>query len=196
MNDAENKHPWIERPNDPNHVTGSEIAADSNAATDPEATALTQTWAAFSRLLKKSQPPLDEPALVAAVLSRVARRERRRRRLRLGAVGLAMAATLLVAVSLAWFPRGGAEVAVAPQDGAAQHGAPENGGPKHGGHVAAVPKVDPMLAWDDRELSDSLAAAQREASRLEISWRQTTDALTSFQNRVDALQQEMENSSL
>src|SRR5262245_13629791 len=87
----------------------------AESADDPNAAALAETWAAFSDLLENTQPSLDEPLLVATVLSRVARRERSRRRLIVGGVGLAMAATLLVAVSLMRLPREGAEVALAPQ---------------------------------------------------------------------------------
>ena len=182
MSEANNKNSWVESPE------------------DPHASALTETWAAFSDLLENTQPSLDEPLLVATVLSRVARRERSRRRLIVGGVGLAIAAMLLVSVSLMRLSREGAEVALAPQ-GEVAGGKMAGGGAASESEVAdrtTAPQreVDPSLAWDDNEWNNSLAAVHQEALQLQNNWRQPTDALTNFQNRLDAFQQEIEDSSL
>jgi len=178
MSEANNKNSWVESPE------------------DPHASALAETWAAFSDLLENTQPSLDEPLLVATVLSRVARRERSRRRLIVGGVGLAMAATLLVAVSLMRLSREGAEVALAPQGEVAVGGGAASGPEVADRSTAPQPEVDPSLAWDDNEWNNSLAAVHQEALQLQNNWRQPTDALTNFQNRLDAFQQEIEDSSL
>jgi hypothetical protein len=177
MSEAKNKYPWVESPE------------------DPHASALFETWAAFSDLLENSQPSLDEPLLVATVLARVAHRERSRRRWIAGGVGLAIAATLLIAVSLMRLSRDGSEVALAPQIEVAGGGAASES--EVADRITAPQReVDPSLAWDDNEWNNSLAAVHQEALQLQNNWRQPTDALTNFQNRLDAFQQEIEDSSL
>jgi hypothetical protein len=184
---------WIEQSNDAvDPYAAHADAADANAA-------LRETWAAFSGLLEEAQrsldeSPLNEAALVGAVRSRVARRERSRRRWTVGGVGLALAATLLVAVSLVRFAGDGGEVALAPQDNAVA--AVDPAIVAQDKNIPPRRAVDPSLAWDDDEWNNSLAAVHQEAAQLETHWRQTTDALTNFQNRLDALQQEIEDSSL
>ncbi len=180
MTDANNQNPWIER------------------ADDPDATALAESWAALENLLARSQPPLDQQGLVAAVHARVLRRERRQRLVRLGAVGLALAATLLLAVSLVWFAPHRAEIAEAPADGGGQANGIQQGASSATDHDNRASPVDddPYLAWDDAELSESLTTARQEAHQLEHNWRQPSDALVEFQYRLDALQSEIEDSSL
>lgn len=77
---------------------------------DTETAALDEAFSALGQLLAAAEPPLNEGELVRSVCARLGRRRTAQRR---STAVLAMAAALLLALGLAWWPRPAARPAVA-----------------------------------------------------------------------------------
>lgn len=165
-----------------------------------EAAALVESWTALGQLLEASAPRLDEASLARAVELRMASRSARttnvsqpvdksRRALRYlagAAIGLALAAALLLAVSVPWQP-----VPVEPQGDLPQIA---NVVPA-AVDLAVTPSSGLELAWDD-DFSAQLESAQASVRSIEGSWREGLDTATIVRQRIDEYARELEAAPL
>jgi hypothetical protein len=137
---------------------------------DAEAAALDEAWSALTHLLDASPSTFDEDRLVWQVCSRLARRRAKRRWF----ATLAVAAVVVLSVSVAWWPRLAAQrqVARAPQ--------------------SAIPAD---FGWYD-ELADEIESATWTFESVKNQTRGEFDRARWVQQEMDELESEMELSSL
>ena len=163
---------------------------------------LDEAWAGLAQMLSAAAAslnetaPLNEAALVEAVCRRLARRQARRR------VFLALAASLLAAVSLAAVVATGTRiardntlVAIVPSKNGPSKNGPSANAPSENAVVArrvksATDETAPRATWND-DWEDELEQAQQEVLATKESWRQSADWLATVRQRMNELEAEL-----
>ena len=163
---------------------------DHDPLIDPQ---LEEAYAAFGQLLAAAEQPLDEQALAARIARRL-NRQARRRRLQFAAAGaLAMAASLVVAVTMlrVELPAEKAvEVAVVPAPAVVTDAEPIRPEP-----ATTSAEEFEIADWDD-ELATETAELASAAQQTEERWRELPDGLALLKSRADTLEEEMADGSL
>jgi hypothetical protein len=167
---------------------------------DPQ---LAEAWNAFAQLMATSDSPLNETEISQRVVARVVWQSRRRR-LRIGAGILAVAAALLVVVSLATrAPRGEPDLATAdagrvpriekitiPAETDDSELAVRNVG-----ESTAEENAGETPPWDD-ELAVEAASLASDVQAVEQRWHERPDSISLLQTQVDELEREMADGTL
>jgi len=169
--------------NDPNLLEQQLLAATSRQAparSEPEVEPLRQGYLALAELLEKQNDEVDEAGLVAAVLADRPQRAGQGLRSEAWLAMSALAASVLLMVSLAATQFGGSAAKVP--------------GPLVQDNANETVDADPQLAWDDHwdawldEVRDS-ATAYRMArfTKLEVTAWSTNEALQEFDEELNPL---------
>ncbi|HET6880542.1 MAG TPA: hypothetical protein VFI31_10330 [Pirellulales bacterium] len=137
---------------------------------DADAAALDETWSAFCQLLGAGGPQLDEGKLVRHVDGRLARRRANRR----AYAALALAASVVLAVSIAWWPQEAGQRQVAR---------------------AKQPARSAAFDWYD-DLSYEIKSAAWTLEAVQSQARGNFDRARWLQQEMDELERELELSSL
>lgn len=170
--------------NDPKLSEQQLLAATSRQAperSDPEVASLRQGYLALAELLQKQDDAVDQAGLVSDVLANCPQRVGQGRRSEAWMAMLALAASVLLMVSLAATQFGGQGSVARIQPEVSETNTPED--------------VDPQLAWDDHwdsrlEEARESAAAYRMArfTRWEATTWSASEALREIDEELSSIQ--------
>lgn len=182
---------------------------DIRTVSGPEASNLadgwsTEDWSNWGQLLERAAPPFDASGMTRVVCQRVEARSRDRRRLRRRArVGACLAAAMLVALGVSW------KIAVLGERGTNPGTIADQKTQKTSRVALATEKLAvnkpvaaqehlavPMDTWDETSWNMELSSAEQTLLDLQSSAQQVPAAVDRFQDRLDALEAEVQASAL
>jgi hypothetical protein len=169
------------------------------AAADTEIIALRESWLALSHLLETNSPPVDEAALLLQVRRQVGGQMKRRR---WQGAGLAMAASLLLAVSVAWLISRSSHAPVPDNRDAPIAESPKIQTPLEQTQYVAVEPATVGSAdefgdayWQD-DLADDLAQTRQDLVDVQTNWARLPDPVAWMQFQMNEFEHELGDSSL
>ena len=142
---------------------------------DTETASLRQGWLAFGELLEAAQPMADEPLQLRPMPRRTARSRR------LAAGIAAVAASVVVAVTLAWSLLG-------PKQ-------PADPSTPAGGAVASGAAQTDELDWDD-SLDQQIVQAGQQMVRIQQDWYRPDDAFGSVHDGLEQMEKDIDDNLL
>ena len=164
-----------------------------NPSTEAESVAMRESWLALSQLLDSNTSSVDEAALVSQVRHRVGRQIKRRR---WKVAGMALAASLLLAVCVSWLM----------MRSSLEH-LPDSSNPiiVQTPSIQAKPVESPTqnptaIAWDDAywqdDLADDLAETQQVLANVQANWSRFPDPMAWMQFQMNEFEHELGDNSL
>ena len=167
--------------------------AATDAPLDDETALLREGWLAFGQLLEDARPSSDEPFELRPMPRRGSFARRKL------VLAVAVAASLLVAATLAW-QLGGSWLPVGPLPATEQIARPNTEQPNSERRAPVVEEPQTELAadelkWDD-SLDEQIVSIGREVVRVQQDWNGLGNAFSTVDYGLGQIEQDMEDNTL
>ena len=166
-------------------------SAPSGQPLDPETAPLREAWLAFGQLLEAAHPAADQAVVQPGS------RSARRRRLWLVPAAVGLAASLLVAVTIAWMLHGGGDSSDSSSASLPAGIAANQAGPPSAAKAQQRPTAAfaAELAWDDT-LDKQIVLAGEAVLNAEEDWSVLADAANSVHYGIRQMEKDVQGSPL